>query len=73
MTTKQNVAFNKNNVYYIEIKEKTLIEINSEMEFNDQTKIIEPTIDEVNSFISNIVIDYIKTDKITLRREEVLR
>ena len=50
----------------IEIKEKTLIEINSEMEFNDQTKIIEPTIDEVNSFISNIVIDYIKNQKINV-------
>ncbi len=41
MTTKQNVAFNKNNVYYIEIKDKVNLILNDLSIFDSDKKFIE--------------------------------
>ena len=47
----------------IEIKEKTLYEISDEIILNDETKIIAADLDDVNEFISNIIIEYLKNQK----------
>ena len=46
----------------VDIKQKTLYEINDKIVI-DESKIVEANLDEVNEFISNIIIDYLKNQK----------
>jgi predicted ATP-dependent endonuclease of OLD family len=47
----------------VELKQKTIYEKNNEIVFEDESKIIETDLEEINEFISNIIIEYLKKQK----------
>ena len=47
----------------ITISQKTLCTFDENIILEDETKILQPTISDINEFISNIIIDYLKSQK----------